>query len=419
MTFAVFVRRLMLVAGSLLWVFPAQGSSLEDPPALASAAIRLLDARLALMPDVAAAKWIASQSISDPAREALVIKAAGEEASSMGLDRAAVEALFSDQIARARDAQSAAFEQWRAAGSGPTTAPSLRDDLRPKIDRITHELLRSLYLAAPILREADLEALAAGLPDARWNDAERHRLVELLTAVKLTGARSPQRLHSARILRIGLPADYAPFAWLRNGALHGADIALTQELAAQLDVTPVYIRSSWSTLSDDLAADRFDLAAGGISITAARRVTAGFSAPLTRGGKTALGRCEDRARFTTAESIDSQGVRVIENPGGTNEQYAKRHLKRASLIIHSDNLGVFNEIAEGRADVMYTDDIEIARLVRHDPRLCRLLPTIDDAADKALLLPKDAAWQTLVDPPLQSVLAHQSYQSLLDAAIAE
>jgi cyclohexadienyl dehydratase len=417
------MSRYLRLVGILL-LFPvltsqAEDRSLMDGPALVRRVLTVLDARIALMPDVAAAKWIAHQPVGDPAREVAVVQSATEQAVALGLSREPVERLLSAQIARARLVQTAAMDRWQRTDTGPTAAPSLRDELRPRIDQLTHDLLTALYLAAPFLSEVDVDALADGLPDARWSPTDRHELAAALRAVRFDGPRTPERMRRAGILRIGLPADYAPFASTHDGRLIGADVELTTQLAHAMGLTPVYERSSWASLMTDLAADHFDIAGGGISVTEARRAHALFSPPLVNGGKTAIGRCTDRHRFQTLSALDTSDVRVIENPGGTNEQFARRHLPHARLTVHTDNLTVFQEIVAGRADVMITDDIEIARVTRHETRLCRLLKDVYEPVDKALLLPPEAAWLDAIEPALRPLLANEAYGTLLDAAAAE
>jgi cyclohexadienyl dehydratase len=217
------------------------------------------------------------------------------------------------------------------------------------------------------------------------------------------------------VLRIGTPGDYAPFAMLRERRLEGSDVDLAGRLAAALGLRPVFIASRWATLVDDLEADRFDVAIGGISITDARRTRASFSLPLARGGKTAIGRCRDRDRLGTWNAIDQRGVRVIENAGGTNEGFARRRLQHAALVVHPDNRTVFAELSEGRADVMFTDDTEITLVTHQRPELCRLLVELYDPAEKAIMLPRDGSWAGDVDGWLQQAIA----QGLPAALLAE
>ncbi|MGL1530597.1 transporter substrate-binding domain-containing protein, partial [Vibrio parahaemolyticus] len=88
--------------------------------------------------------------------------------------------------------------------------------------------------------------------------------------------------------------------------------------------------------------------------------------------KTILSRCADARKFRAGiEPVDRPEVRVIVNPGGTNEQFVREHLGRARIIVFPDNRGVFEELAAGRADVMITDDVEAMLQSRRHPGLCR------------------------------------------------
>jgi cyclohexadienyl dehydratase len=49
-------------------------------------------------------------------------------------------------------------------------------------------------------------------------------------------------------------------------------------------------------------------------------------------------------------SIDWPGVRVVLNPGGTNERFAKANFTHATLAEHLDNRTIFDEVAVGPTD---------------------------------------------------------------------
>lgn len=115
--------------------------------------------------------------------------------------------------------------------------------------------------------------------------------------------------------------------------------------------------TTWKTLLDDLGR-HCDLGMGGISITLDRAKRAFFTAPYLRDGKTPITRCENAAKFQTLEQIDRPGVRMIVNPGGTNEQFADANLKRATIVRHHDNNTIFDEILKNNADLMITDATE-------------------------------------------------------------
>jgi len=411
---------LLLLSGRSIPAGAVESAPLASARDLVGAVCAVADQRLAVMPGVAAAKWASGQPITDTAREAIVIRAAGDGAAALGLARAPVETLFGLQVRLARQTQEALHARWRRDGyDEPGPVPSLADDLRPRLDRLTRELMQALYLAAPFLAGQDLAAIAAErLPPERWSEAARAEFVAALAGVRLEGARTPARARAAGLLRIGTPGDYSPFATLRDGRLEGADVDLGVRLAGALGLRPVFVASGWGSLVEDLEADRFDLAVGGISITAARRARAAFSLPLARGGKTAIGRCRDRERLDSWASIDRDGVRVVENAGGTNESFARRRLQHARLLVHPDNRTVFTELSDGRADVMFTDDIEIALVTRQRPDLCRLLAELYDPSEKAILLPRDGGWDEAVDGWLRPALAEGVPAALLAEHLA-
>jgi cyclohexadienyl dehydratase len=207
------------------------------------------------------------------------------------------------------------------------------------------------------------------------------------------------------VLRIGTTGDYAPYSIESGGRLEGADIELATALAAALGVRPVFVRTSWPSLLQDLVADRFDLAAGGVSVTAARRAVGSFSTVYATGGKTIIARCRDASRYSSLAAIDRPQVRVIVNPGGTNQQFVLDQLHRAQVIVHPDNRSVFEELRAGRADVMVTDDVEVELQTRRHPDLCRALPGTLTRTDKALLLPRDPALEARIDTLLAPEIA--------------
>ena len=416
---------LALLHATAAWAGDAASAPLLEPADLIGEVLARADDRLALMPAVAAAKWAQHQPVADPARESIVTQAAGDRAAALGLTREPVVALFALQVRLARAAQESLYERWqRGEGTDERGAPqSLAGELRPRIDRATNELLAGLYVAAAVLADADVNPRYAAvarerLPAPRWSAADRAELLAALAAVRLAVPRSLERAHRAGVLRIGTPADYAPFSVEAGGRVSGADVTLALRLAAALELRPVFVRSSWRSLLADLDADHFDIAVGGISVSAARQAVASFSLPVARSGKTAIGRCADRARLDTLASIDQPGVRVIENAGGTNETFARDTLHAATLTIHADNRTVFDEIVGGRADVMFTDDTEIALATRRHPELCRLLAELYAPADKAILLPRDPAWAQAIDAWLAPEISRGTPARLLGEQLA-
>ena len=388
----------------------------------------LADERLSVMPAVAAYKWQNHTPIADPERERVVAARAGEVAGTMGLAPQGVQAFFEAQILAAREVQAALHERWRTGGfSFPTPIPNLAGEIRPHLDRLTVDLLQAVNLAASELQRPDFLAVYAPRAAKRlktdgWTAASRQDVVTALSSIR----RQPNalsmpalpRITAAGVLRIGLTGDYAPFSIERNGSLAGADVDLGQALATHLHVAPVFVRTRWPTLLDDLRADRFDVALGGISVTPARAAVAAFSIPYTSGGKTIVSRCSDTDRYRRLQGVDREGVRVIVNPGGTNEQYVRENVHHARIIVFADNRAIFDEIRAGRADVMITDDVEAELQTRAHLDLCRAMRGTLTHADKAVLMPRDDALVAAVNAWLEQSIKAGEPARLIEQHLA-
>ena len=204
---------------------------------------------------------------------------------------------------------------------------------------------------------------------------------------------------AAGTLRVGIPGDYRPFAVKdSSGEITGLDIDLANAMGRAMGVKIALVATKWGELLPDLAADKFDIAMGGISVTLARQKLAYFSTPLMRTGKSAIARCADTTKFASLAGIDQVGVRVITNPGGTNEAFDRANLKAATIIVHPDNLGVWGELLAGRADVMITDNVETRLQQKLNPGLCAIHPEAPfDFGELGVLLPRDIALKLWVD----------------------
>ncbi len=206
-------------------------------------------------------------------------------------------------------------------------------------------------------------------------------------------------IQSRGTLRVGLTGDYRPFS-IKDAAGHfeGLDVDMAESLAKALGVKLEIVPTAWGTLMADLTGGKFDIGMGGISVTLDRAKTALFSTPVMRSGKTPIARCTDKDKFGTIAEIDKPGVRVIFNPGGTNERFARANLKQAELVLFPSNATIFDEIVANRADVMMTDAVETRLQQKLHPELCAIHPDAPfDFSELAYLLPRDLVWQQYVD----------------------
>ena len=192
-----------------------------------------------------------------------------------------------------------------------------------------------------------------------------------LASAKEMRAGSLEQIREEGLLRVGTTGDYQPMSFLdpATNEYVGFDVAIVEDLAESLGVQIEYVETTWPSLMEDTLAGKFDLAICGITITEARKEQALMSEGYLVNGKTVLCRREDAEKYVSLDAINSPDVRVMENPGGLNEKFARENLPDAELIIHDVNQEIPGLIAEGAADVMITEIMEAGYYVGRDSRL--------------------------------------------------
>jgi cyclohexadienyl dehydratase len=178
------------------------------------------------------------------------------------------------------------------------------------------------------------------------------------------------RIMESKVLRVGTPGDYRPFA-IKTEAnkFEGHDIDIIEAMARELGVKIEYIQTSWPNLMTNLQEDKFDIAVGGIT----RNVTRISKAQMLPGyapfGKVALVRKEDASEYKSVDDLNKPSVHVIKNPGGTNEIFVLANLKQAKVSTHEKNAEIPALIAQGKGDVMITETYEALHYSKTEPRL--------------------------------------------------
>jgi cyclohexadienyl dehydratase len=189
-----------------------------------------------------------------------------------------------------------------------------------------------------------------------------------------SGASRLDAVQKAGKLRVCSPGDYKPFSLHRpDGAFEGLDIDLVQSAAKALGVEVEWVKSSWPTLMKDFQ-EKCDVGVGGISVTLERQKNAFFTTAYMVNGKAPITKCENVSKFQTVADIDKPEVTVIENPGGSNERFARANFKQAKIVIFNDNVTIFDEILKGRADVMISESVETIVQQKLRPGLCAVNP---------------------------------------------
>ena len=220
------------------------------------------------------------------------------------------------------------------------------------------------------------------------------------------------------VLRVGSTGDYKPFTFLNPATkeFEGIDIDMAASLAKALGVKVEIVKTAWPNLMADFTAGKFDAAMGGVSVSLERQKKGLFTIPYMVDGKTPIARCADKDKYATVAGIDQAATRVITNPGGTNEKFARDNFKQAPITVYSDNVTIFDQIAGEKADVMVTDASEtLLQQKLHSGVLCSLHPDKPfNFSEKAYWLARDYAFKAFADQWLHIAIESKEYQAITD-----
>lgn len=206
-------------------------------------------------------------------------------------------------------------------------------------------------------------------------------LLSIMSCATATSfAANPQSSRLDKILAekkitVCTPGDYKPFSLKKdNSEFKGLDIDLIKAVAADLGAEITFVKSSWPTLIEDFT-QKCDVGVGGISVTLERQKSVFFSTAYMVNGKAPITLCENKDKYQSIKDIDKPNVTVIENPGGSNERFARENFQQAKIVIFPDNTKIFEQIIQGEADVMISESVEtIAQSRAHDRVLCAINP---------------------------------------------
>lgn len=262
------------------------------------------------------------------------------------------------------------------------------------------------------------------------NDTNNERIkimMKMATVVLLllAGSASAQshldRVMQSKTLTVCTTGDYKPYTYLRpDGSYEGIDISLAQLLAKSLAAEVKWVPTTWKTLSNDFIGKQCDIASGGVSVTLKRQQTAWFANPLDGDGKIPLVRCADKNKYRSIKQMNKPAVRLIEPAGGTNEAFVHTYLPQANLTLFHDNVTIFQQLVDKKADVMITDASEALYQQKHYPQLCAIDPDRPlQYGEKAWMLPRDdSSWKMYVDQWLHLSKASGEYQQIVGEWLA-
>ena len=230
-----------------------------------------------------------------------------------------------------------------------------------------------------------------------------------------------QDIQARGYLLVGTTGDYKPMSYYNaeSGQYEGFDAEASELLAKSLGVKVQYVPTTWPTLTKDTLDGKFDMAMCGITRTFPRQQIMSMSHGYLVFGKTILVRKGTEHKYKTLEDMNKKEVRVMVNPGGTNEKFVHAHLDKTTIIVHNQNAEIPGLIGEGKADIMITETMEARRYVRDNPKLSA--PLINKPFTKSqfgILMPQgDSNFLNYVNMWMEEMELNGTFEKLEDKYI--
>jgi len=165
---------LWLGATPVVW---AQTGVTTQTPGVGSLQIGKLDYLLGLMRErlelsrqVAEVKWNQGLPVEDLERERQFLRSMLRAAQG-DLDDRFVEAFFGAQILASKQLQNALFEDWRAQSVQHIESTATLEELRPRLDRVSVELVYALRDIRASLKNPQLQGSLRGYPEGALRTA--------------------------------------------------------------------------------------------------------------------------------------------------------------------------------------------------------------------------------------------------------
>ena len=175
--------------------------------------------------------------------------------------------------------------------------------------------------------------------------------------------------HSSRAIRAGTSGNYPPLSDWNGDRPDGFAPALLANFAQAQHTNVAWTRFSWPSLTADMRADVFDLAADGVTVRADRSIAGRFTVPIARGGavllvhQSAYGSAQlaGPTPHDLLDAIRRPTLRIVVNAGGYLEGVTRRLLSGSEIRAIPDNAAVREAFVRGDADAAMTNTFEAPR----------------------------------------------------------
>lgn len=222
-------------------------------------------------------------------------------------------------------------------------------------------------------------------------------------------------------LTYGVAATFAPFEFVRSGALTGFDIDLMAAVAKQLNLAPDPQNMQFSGLIPALQGGRLDVINSAMYITPARSAQVDF-VPYLRIGDRIIVQASNPQKITGRDDTLC-GKNVAVTLGGIEETYARADVKRCiaagkpspNVMTLPTAQDATLSLRQGRADAIYNSTPGTVQLLAEVPNVYKAVgPEFEQTTTIGFAVPKgNAATAAALKEALAKVVAQGTYAQLI------
>lgn len=216
-------------------------------------------------------------------------------------------------------------------------------------------------------------------------------IVLVIFSSGLVQARTVTEIIDSKRLIVGIPADNPPLAYQdQTTSLIGFDVDMARQLARAMKVALVFMVVDKQNLAEALAADKFDIAMGGITYSheLSRRFL--LSKRVIPDGIATLTLCQSPHKIKKITELYNSNTIII-NSDAYITAFALKYVPNASLYPLENNINPLNLLSYKNSDIIITDLIHANYYRYYYPKLCfaTKVPLVGSRSYKAYMTQKN------------------------------
>jgi polar amino acid transport system substrate-binding protein len=168
---------------------------------------------------------------------------------------------------------------------------------------------------------------------------------------KLAAESTIEQIVKRGTIKVGMDI-FVPWAMKnKKGELVGFEIDVAKQLAEDMGIKVEFVPTKWSGIIPALAAGKFDVIIGGMTVTPKRNMKINFTRPYYYTSQGLLANRKMTEGFTI-EDFNSPEVTIAARLGSTGAVAAKANFPKARLRLFDDEPAAVQEVKNGRVHAM-------------------------------------------------------------------